>query len=183
MRATCASPLSLEVLVDYWADELDATQTERVDEHLMACDVCSLASARVAAIREAIRLAIPPFVSQTDVDTLRARGLRIVENPVAAGERIPALFGADVDILLHRLGGLDLREVESIRVVITVEETGAVVLDQPLTPFERDTGEILVACQRHFGTEPRTVVFEVHARERWGTERVSSFAIPHVYER
>jgi hypothetical protein len=44
------------------------------------------------------------------------------------------------------------------------------------------TGEILVACQRHFGEISRTIVFEVRTREASGVTQKSTFAIPHVFE-
>ena len=182
MSSTCASPIAWERLVDYWANDLDGAKTDRVDEHLMACDVCSVACARVAAVREAVRQEIPPFVSHVRVEALRARGLRIVENPTVKGERVPVTFGANVDILLHRLGGLDLRGVDRVSVKVIQEATGEVVLDEPHVPFDAGTGEILVACQRHFGAYSRTIVFEVRAHETSGAEQIARYAIPHVFE-
>lgn len=182
MSSPCAAPTPWETLVDYWADELDTAAIDAIDAHLMSCAQCTAASARVAAVREAVRAAIPPFLSRAQVEALRARGLRIVENPVRAAACPSAVFAAGVDILLHRLGGLDLRRVERARVVVRMEETGELLLDEHQVPFECATGEILVACQRHFGEDSRTIVFEVHAQDPSGAEQVARYAIPHVFE-
>jgi len=182
MSATCASPISWDSLVDYWADDLDVAETDRIDEHLMGCEICTATSARVAAVREAIRMAIPALISRAEVEVLRARGLRIVENPVVAEQRVPAVFSASIDILLHRLGGLDLQRAERTQVVVTNEDTGEVLINDPRAPFDRESGEVLIACQRHFGAYSRTIIFEVRVQEPSGAEQVARYFVPHVFE-
>lgn len=182
MTTTCSSPLPWETLVAYWAGDLDATQTDQVDEHVMGCDLCSEASARVAQITEGVRAMIPAFVSPERVAALRARGLRILENQVVAGTSKTAVFPLGADMILHRLGGLDLERVENAQVTVLHEETGQVLLVDENAPFDKDAGEILVACQRHFGTDTRTIVFEVRTRDRSGATQLARYAIPHVFE-
>ena len=50
---------------------------DKVDEHLFGCAACTATSARVAAVTEAVREALPPVVSRARVDKLRASGLRL----------------------------------------------------------------------------------------------------------
>jgi hypothetical protein len=182
MSAQCSAPIAWEDLVAYWAGDLDAEQTDRIDEHLMGCEVCSASSGRVASVTEAVRAMVPLFLSQARVTALRARGLKVVENPVVAEERKPALFPLGVDVLLHRLGGLDLARAQSVAIKVSNEDTGEVLLEDPQIPFDAGTGEILVACQRHLGEISCTIVFEVRARDSSGATKVSTFAIPHVFE-
>lgn len=182
MIAPCSSPLSWETLVAYWAGDLDPAETDRADEHLMGCGPCSEASARVALVTEGVRAMIPAFLSPERLAALRARGTRIIDNPVAAGTSKSALFPRGADVLLHRLGGLDLEQVESAQVTVLHEETGEVLLVDDHAPFDKAAGEILVACQRHFGTHMRTIVFEVRTRDRSGDTKLARYAIPHVFE-
>ena len=182
MSAGCSTPVAWEELVAYWAGDLDAAQTDHIDEHLMGCAACSASSERVALVTEGVRAMIPAFVSHERLAALRARGLRIVENPVLAEERKTAVFAEGVDILLHRLGGLDLARAERVEITVTEEEMGQVLNEDRRVPFDARSGEILVACQRHFGEEPRTVLFEVRAREASGATAVTRFAIPHRFE-
>ena len=181
MSTPCLTPIPWEDLVAYFADDLGATEIDRIDEHLMACGTCSASSARVAAITEAVRGMIPAFLSRARLAAIRAQGLRIVENPVVSSERKTALFPLGVDVLLHRLA-MDLARAESVEVTVSDEETGDVILVDPHVPFDPGSGEILVACQRHFGEMTRTIVFEVRTREGSGATEVSRFAIPHVFE-
>lgn len=182
MSATCPAPLSWEELVAYWAGDLDGAETDRVDEHLMGCDVCSATSGRIAAVTEGVRGMIPLFLSSERVAALRASGVRFVENSCVATVTKPALFPVGADVLLHRLGGLDLANATNVGITVTLEDTGQVLLDEPQIPFDAAAGEVLVACQRHLGEEPRTVFFDVRATDASGTSTVSRFAVPHRYE-
>ena len=181
MSAACATPLGWEELVAYWAGDLEPTEVDRLDEHLMGCGVCTAESARVAALAAAMRGFIPHILDHAMVAALRARGLRITENPLLPDERRPVVFGLDTDVLLHRLRGLDLSAVERVTMRITVEETGALLHEAPSPPFDRDSGEILIACQRHFASMPPNIVAKVRMRDAAGAERVARYPIPHIY--
>ena len=181
MSQHCGSPIAFETLVAYWSDDLTPAESEAVEEHAMSCASCTAASARVAAISDTIRAQIPPVVSRDVVAKLRARGARIVDNPVKPGERRPVVFTPDVDVLLHRLGGLDLTRAERVDVTVKVEETGDILFQSQNAPFDRETGEILIACQRHFSVFPPNIVFEVVSRDSSQHETLAVFTVPHDY--
>lgn len=183
MSATCPSALAPDELAAYWSDDLAPADVDRIDEHLMGCAVCSAASVRVAAVTEALRSMIPTFVDHAKLEVLRARGLRIEENPLQPDERKSVVFRAELDLLIHKLGGLDLTSVENVGIVVTVEETGQVLVDEPSMPFDRDSGEVLIACQRHFVAFPPNIVAEVRVRDATGATRTARYPIPHVFER
>jgi hypothetical protein len=166
MTASCLHPVPWEDLVAYWADDLAPDGLERVEAHLMGCAGCSAISADVAAVAGAIRAMIPPLISAARLAELRARGLRVVENPMAPGDRKPVVFGPEIDLLIHRLGGLDLARAESVRVTVSIEETGVVVRDDPHAPFDRASGEVLVACR-----PPHLLVSSAGREERLEGER------------
>lgn len=181
MSAACAAPPAWEELVMYWAGDLEPAEVDRLDEHLMGCGACSAQSARVAMLAEALRAFIPPILDHATLAALRTRGLRITENPLLPDERRTVVFGLETDVLLHRLGGLDLSAVERLTMRITVEETGALLHEAPSVPFDRDSGEVLIACQRHFASLPPNIVAEVRMHDASGAERVARYPIPHIY--
>jgi hypothetical protein len=181
-RATCATPIAWEDLVAYWADELDAEAVDRVDEHVMGCATCSAESARVSAVTTAIRAMIPPIIDHARLESIRAAGHVVRDNVLAPDVRRPAAFDASTDFLVHRLQ-IDLSRAAKVEVRVTVEESGATLLVEPSAPFDRDSGEILVACQRHFANFPPNIVIEVHAHEAQGPARVARYPVPHVFER
>jgi hypothetical protein len=182
MIETCGA-ITPEEMVAYWTNDLATTDLDRLDEHLMSCEICSAASARVSVLAAAMRAIIPPFLDHAALASLRARGYRIKENPIRPDDRRPVVFEASTDLLIHRLERLDLADATEVAVVISVEDTGAVILDEPNVPFDRDTGEVLIACQRHFASFPPNVVAEVRIRRATGSESRSRYPIPHVFER
>lgn len=183
MTAACATPLAWAELVDYWAGDLEPSELDRLDEHLLGCGACAEQSARVSAVTETVRGLIPPFVDHARMVAFRARGLRVKDNPIQPGSRTPVVFNVQAtDILLHRLVGLDLSAAERVGIQVTFEETGQVALEEPDVPFDRDSGEVLIACQRHFAAFPPNIVAEVTVHHAAGRARVARYAIPHVWE-
>jgi hypothetical protein len=181
MSAPCAAPLPWSRLVDYWAGDPDAAESDRIEEHLFGCESCSAQLARVAGIAEALRTAIPSVVAPDQMSQLRARGLVIEENPVAPGTRREVEFRPGVDILIHRLHGLDLARAERVQVSVSVESTGAMVFEDHFAPFDRARGEVLIACQRHFSHLPRDIAFDVRAYDGSGEVSRATFLVPHVF--
>ena len=181
MIATCGE-IAPEDLVAYWAGDLDSEEVDRLDEHLVGCATCTAASARISAVTEGVRALIPVFPNHATLEALRARGHRIRENPIRSHERTTVVFGRDLDLLVHKLTGLDLANASNVGIVVSVEETGDVLIDEPSVPFDRDSGEVIVVCQRHFAEMPPNIVAEVRTREANGPERVARFVIPHIFE-
>lgn len=177
---SCNAVIPWADLVQYWAGDLDADATDRVDEHLMGCATCSAEAARVAAVVSALRELIPPVVSRAALETLRARGARIRENAFVPG-RTTAVFPSDVELLIHRLGGFDLSGAVRVQVAIRRESTRELYTEVVDAPFDANDG-VLIACQRHFASMPPDVLVEVQAFDAQGGSRLAAYSIPHVFE-
>ncbi len=173
MSAHCQSPIEFETLVAYWAGDLETLASDRLEEHVMGCARCARASARVPQI--------PPIVSPEAVAKLRARGVRIVENPMRPGETKQVFFSSNIDVLLHRLGGLDLSNATRVTVTVSVQETGDVLLQNDDALFDREGGEVLIACQKHFSALPPNIVIGVRSTTESGKESLAVYTIPHVF--
>jgi hypothetical protein len=179
--APCATPVGWDRLVEYWADDLDAAETERVEDHLFECAACTAEAARIAAVVQAFRGAIPPVVGRDQMLALRARGLAVEENPIAPGTRHEVHFPEHADILIHRLQGLDLANAERVYVGVRVESTGDLLFEDHFAPFDRTRGEVLIACQRHFAHLPPDVTFDVRAYVGPDQRSAATFIVPHVF--
>jgi anti-sigma factor RsiW len=158
---TCANPIAWPTLVDYWAGDLNDAETAVVDEHLFGCADCTAASARVAAVAQALRSAIQSVVLRSTVERMRARGTRIRENGFAPGDRREVEFSAEAELLIHRLGGLDLTDAERVDLRVTAESTGALVAAVEDVPFDPTEGALFIACQRHYADLPHDTVMSV----------------------
>lgn len=177
---SCSTPISWEDLVLYWAGDLAPEQVERLDEHLMGCAPCSAQSARVSAVVEGLRDLIPPVVTRPALAHLRARGMRIEENTFAPG-RHPVVFRRGVDLLVHRLAGVNLAGAARVRVAVRVESTGALLVEETNATFDVQDG-VLIACQRHFADLPPDILIEVSVIDESGAEWTAKYSIPHIFE-
>ncbi len=182
MSATCAHPVEWETLVAYWANDLGSDEVEVVEAHVMSCGDCTASSGRVAVITESIRSLIPPILTLAQLEAARARGVRVEENRMSPGQRTEVLFRHDVELLAHRLVGLDMSRSERVAVRILAESTGALIFESLRAPFDRDVGEVIVACQKHFRAFPHDVVIEVEAIEPGGASTRATYTIPHRFE-
>jgi hypothetical protein len=150
-----------------------------LEEHLMGCAGCSEAAARVAAITETLRAMIPAIVDGALLGRLRARGLRIRESSFAPGDRREEWFTADVDLLIFRLGGLDLVQATRVAFSLRDEVSGALLTATSAAPFDAESGALLLCCQRHYAALPPNVIAEVRVYQRDGGEASATYAIQH----
>lgn len=178
---TCANPIALATLVDYWAGDLADAETAAVDEHLFGCAECTAASARVASVALALRSSVPAVVLRSAIEQMRARGSRVRENVFAPGDRREVEFAADTDLLIHRLGGLALEGVERIDLQVTSESTGALVSDIQSVPFDPAEGAVFVACQRHYAALPHDTVMSLSIHAADAPPRTAAYTILHKY--
>ena len=112
---------------------------------------------------------------------LRGSGLAIVENLFEADKRQTVAFERGVDVLIHHLGGLELATAERVQVTVRTESDGTVMFEEMSAPFDRDRGEVLVACQRHFAAYPPDVVIDVRVHRAASAPQLATFIIPHVF--
>ncbi len=179
--SACATPISWEELVAYWAGELGDGEVDRLDEHLIGCPTCTAESARVSAVTEKLRSMTPPIIDHARLAALQAQGHRIHDNVVEPDDRHLVVFGAQTDFLIHRLR-VDLTRAARVEVRVMAEAAGVVLLVEPSTAFDRHSGEVLIACQRHFESFPHDILVEVHAHDAAGVATVTRYPIPHAFE-
>lgn len=179
---TCRNPIAWDTLVDYWAADLDEAAAADVEDHLFGCPDCTAAAARVAAVTEALRAALPPVVSRARIDRLRSLGTRIRENTFSPGERREVLFARDTDLLIHRLAGLDLTRADRVDFRLTDESTGALITAVEGVPFEPAEGTVFVACQRHYATLPADTVLSLAVHRPGASVTTVTYTILHRFE-
>jgi hypothetical protein len=179
---SAAHPIPFEKLVALWAHDLPPEEAHAIEEHLFACEACDAASDRLGRLVGGLRDAIPPVISAAHRDRLAARGVRIRFTPCDVGAPATARFASDVDLLVHGLRA-DLSRAERVDVeVIGPDGVARVSLEH--VPFDRSSGEVLIACQRHYehvfppGVDP---IFRVHAHEGGARRRVGDYLVHHIW--
>lgn len=181
MTQPCASARKWDELVAWASADLDAEAEDALELHLMGCAECNAHAARALAVMEALRRLPRPIIERAEIEQLRAEGVRIVENIVVPGSRVEAAFAEDTDLLIHVLSGLELADAQTVSVTVGCESTGEVFFAQPEAPFDRERGEVLIACQRHFAIYPPDVTFDVTVRGAAGEERQTRYVVPHAF--
>lgn len=180
MSPTCASAVDWATLVDYWAGELPPEQQQALEEHLFGCESCSERSASVASITESFRGMLPPVLTPEQLTALRQRGMSIVENRFAPGERKEVVFPADVELLIHRLCGLPLEGATRVSFSLRAEsDPQRVLVAQDDVPFDRESASVLVACQQHYASMPPDTVAELWIHGQEEPPRRLQFTILH----
>ena len=171
------SHLTSAQLVEYWASEVGDPGLE---DHLFECEACTLEMERIQRIVSVFRDALPPVISSDQLVELRATGLVIEDNAFVPGETKQVTFGANLDLLVHRLTGLSLADAERVGVSIR-SESGVVMHDDPFAAFDRDRGEVLIACQKHFAAFPHDIAIDVRVYRAASEVQLATYSIPHIF--
>jgi hypothetical protein len=176
----CAKPIAFDTFVSYWCGDLDANESDELEAHVFSCATCTVLSERVAAVTEKMRSTEPAMITSARLAELRAAGRRIDDNYVAPGERKRVRF-SEQEMIIHHLGGLDCTDVDRVGIVVRSHATGQVVTEYPTAPFDATTGEVLIACQRHFSMFPPDIAFEVTTFARGAPKKVTSYVVDHEW--
>jgi hypothetical protein len=105
---SCASPLDVAVLADYWLALLDTPAEDAVEQHLLGCDRCGNRLREVMALVDGVRdLAragsLRMVVSDAFLERAAEEGLRVREYAPPAGGSVQCTVSAEDDILVGRL--------------------------------------------------------------------------------
>ncbi|MBW2629603.1 MAG: hypothetical protein JRE45_18575 [Deltaproteobacteria bacterium] len=181
MTAACSHGVAAESWIDFFASELDDEAGERLERLLFECTQCAAEAERWGAVAGATGLVIPPVLTPEALRALQNQGELMNENVMQPGDHRRAEFPDGGRLLIHRLEGLELGPDDRIDLALSTPE-GAPLVRFEDVPFDRDTGEVLVACQRHFGESfPEKIVFEIERRVADQVEVLATYSVDHTY--
>ena len=177
---TCAAPVSIELLHDYFADELGAAECEALEDHVFSCDECALAFDRAAAFATALRSLIPAVISHKKLESLQRVGQRVRLTPVEPDRAVDVVFAAHLSLLVHALRA-DLRRAERVDLEV-LDAAGRTIVGIEGVPFDRDSGEVLVACQRHYEHAfPEVGWFRLSTVEAGERKPIADYVVNHIW--
>lgn len=172
-----------ETLVALWSGDLPEAEAAEVDEHLFACDACAATSHRLCGLVAGLREVIPPVISHARRDRMAASGTRIRLTTCVAGGKATAVFGREVDLLVHALRA-DLSGAEQVDLEV-VGTDGVRLVSLEHVPFDPASGEVLIACQRHYqalhagDSQP---IFRLHVVEGGTRRHLADYLVHHIWE-
>jgi hypothetical protein len=168
VSAPAGEHLPLELLIDYFADDVEPAQLDAIEGHLFACTSCTAEAERVVQVVASLRALPPVGITRAQIAALQARGVRVREADFAAEVRKVAEFTPGDDVLIHHLSGLDLAHAERVHVTVKVESSGATLVEDHFAPFDRERGA------ERFGEPPRAPELECLAGQRPSNSRPNS---------
>jgi hypothetical protein len=145
---SCATPIGLDTLLDYWTADLIGAPADAVEEHVFGCAPCAGRLEEIEALAASIRrltaagrfrAAVAPSV----VDLLAARGLRIRTYRARRGETIPCGAAPEDELLVGRIP-VELRGVAQVDIAFCDERWSERerLVD---VPIDRARSEVVVA--------------------------------------
>lgn len=172
---------SAETLAAYWLGELPEADLRALEEHLFACEPCTAANARMAALPRALAFAVPPLITTAEAARLQALDPRIVRTKVASGGRGVADFskGAEAQLMVLQA---DLRGADQVEVTLCARD-GTPLIPPRGAPFDAEAGTVTVACRAHYlanGTFPLEITLQLEAISEGERRPVGTFDIDHV---
>ena len=179
---TCAAHRSL--LPDYWLGELSDAAEIGLEDHLFSCEPCTAVSGAFADLCDALRERVPPVLTARTVAHLERQGLRMRHTPITAGVRVTVEFSRDVDILVHHLQQ-DVPAGAVVDCEMFDASTGTPLMKVPAIPFDAGSGEVILACIRHYAENlPPDAGFRLVEVAPGGERRtLGEFGVLHVVER
>jgi hypothetical protein len=180
MTTACTHGITSDRWIDFFANELDQQDGERLEQLLFDCPHCAAEAERWGTIVGSATLAIPPVIAPEVLRSLRSQGEPVTENVMQPGESRGAWFPEGGRLLFHRLQGLDLRAAQGVNIALRTP-SGTPLARFEDVPFDREGGEVIVACQRHFGESfPANIVFEIERRRDDRVEVLAEYTVDHL---
>ncbi|HTN50611.1 MAG TPA: hypothetical protein VMK32_14385 [Burkholderiaceae bacterium] len=182
---SCADPIPLATLLEYWLGELDAAREGELDGHLLGCSHCSaslqslvdLAGGVGAAVRAG---ALDAVLSDAFVQRLAARGLRLRQYHVPHNGSVHCTVAPDDDLLITRLAapllGIERLDLER------VGTGGSSDLERLCdVPFDAAAGEVVftLPMQRIRALPETTVRIRLIAPAPSGERLVGEYTLHH----
>ena len=174
---SCATPLDLAVLADYWLAALPASEEDAVEEHLFECDACGARLREAIALVEGVRdLArhgtLLMVVSDAFLKRVAAEGFHIREYAPPAGGKIACTVKAEDDFLIGRLTA-DLHAVRRVDLSLC-DEKGREKLRLADVPFDTASGSVAFQQPIDYAkaAPSETLVARLLAFDAAGSERL-----------
>jgi hypothetical protein len=180
MSKPCPTPLTHEALSDYFAGVLESDAAERLEEHAFSCDACGQAFERAGALATTLKKLVPPVITHRKLRELESAGAVIRLTHVEPSKPVEVVFASGLSLLVHALRG-DTASSERIDIELCDTERQPYLRFERV-PVDRESGEILVACQRHYEHMPHVLkYFRVYDVKAGARRELGEYHVDHVW--
>ncbi len=177
----CSAPVSLDAIRGYFAGDLEPSEAAALEDHVFECGSCDVAFVREGAMAAALRAQIPPVVSHERLAALVRTGLNVKRNVIPPDRTVDVVFSADVVVMINALT-VNADDADRVDLVIA-DAAGEPLFEVPAIPYDRGSGEVLIACQRHFlDAFPPLARFELTAVKAGERTALGTYVVNHRRE-
>jgi len=166
-----------------WAlGELEPADEQAFEEHYFACAACEARVVQIQRVLRTLHESLPPVLTIQRRRALEGRHTTIQNVPVKPGGRGVIHLGPSAPIGLWVMSA-DLRDASRVDFE-GMSSDGEVFLSIADVPFDRERGEVVLACQEHYRNLPGPT--EMHVRltstSADGTKRATDYVLDHRFE-
>jgi len=173
---------TLETCAAWSLDELSEADAEAFEAHFFGCSHCFAQAQRLQRLVADFRSVVPAFLTKERHQRLAATRRSLPAVHVAPGEQRTIRLGASAPVAIWVMHA-SLSDVE--RVDFEAHSTdGTLLFAVPDVPFDRERGEVLLACQIHYRALPMGPDFvgKLSARQGAQTRVLGEYVLNHVFD-
>lgn len=173
---------NLETIAAWTLDELEPEAAEAFEEHYFGCDACLAQAQALRRIVTELGAALPPILTEARRHALAAShpGHTVVD--VHPGQTASLALGnaAPVGLWVMHAPLADAARVD----FEARDAQGGLMFALNDVPFDRERGEVVLACQVHYRALPGTARMQatVTSTDTRGARAASSYVLDHFFE-
>ena len=173
---------NLETIAAWTLDELEPEASQAFEEHYFGCDACLAQARELRRIVTELGAALPPILTEERRRALDAShpGHTVVD--VHPGETASLHLGNAAPVglwVMHApLDGARRVDFEAR------DASGALMFALSDVPFDRNRGEVVLACQVHYRALPGTARMQatLTTTDARGARAASAYVLDHFFE-
>jgi len=173
---------NLETIAAYTLGELGEAEQSAFEEHYFGCDDCLAQAARMQRLVQELEATLPSVLTTARRQRLETTLPRPKAVDVQPGGTATIHLGADEPVafwVMHApLGGVERVDFQAR------DEHGTTLFTLNDVPFDRERGEVVLACQVHFRTLPgiEKMRASLVATDAKGSRTVAEYRLDHHFE-
>lgn len=174
---------NLETIAAYTLDELAEDELRAFEEHYFECDACLAQTERMQRLVQELETTLPSVLTTARRKRLETTLPRPKAVDVQPGGRATIHLADDEPVafwVMHApLAGATRVDFEAR------DDQGTTLLTLNDVPFDRERGEVVLACQIHFRTLPGVENMQARlvATDAHGSRQVSEYRLDHHFEK
>jgi hypothetical protein len=173
---------TLETCAAWALDELSEAEAEAFEAHVFGCERCFAHAQRLQQLTADFRSMLPAFLTKERQQRLEATRSSLPAVHVAPGDQATIRLGdsAPVGIWVMHAALSDVERVD----FEARSADGSLLFAVPDVPFDRERGEVLLACQIHYRALPMgpDLFAKLSTRHGAQTRVLGEYVLNHVFD-